>query len=98
MKKLLPTMLAGAMAISFSTIAFSQSVGADVRTAPSNSGATVDINNNQHGVQNSQNIGDNNQSSQVIGDGNQSSQTSGDGNVTTQQGDDSQSNATTGSE
>ena len=89
MKKLLPVVLSGFMAVSFSQLAAAQSVGAGVR-GPADTGADVNI-NNQHGTQNSSTIGSGNQTSQTIGSGNQTTQQGSDSTSTQQSGTQNQS-------
>ena len=88
MKRLLPAVLSGALALSFSSIAFSQGVGVQ---GPAGTGATVDLNNPKlpdANVQNNQQVGDQNQSNQQQGDRNQAQNTqqSGDQNQNAQTG------------
>lgn len=82
MRKVLPAVMCGLMAASFSQIAAAQ---------PEQAGATVI---HQRGTQNSSQIGDGNQSSQVYGNENQTTTQSGAGNTagnTVQSGEQNQS-------
>jgi len=71
MKKLLPVVISGVMAISFSQFAAAQK--ADVQ-GPAGTGANVDLNSKgSTAVQNSQQLGGQNQSEQQSGTGNKQS-------------------------
>lgn len=73
MKKLLPVVISGVMAISFSQLAAAQAVGVQ---GPAGTGANVDLNNKggpAADVQNSQQLGGQNQSQQQSGKGNKQS-------------------------
>ena len=101
MRKFLPVVLSGAMAVSFSQIAFAQTTYPD--SNPSDNNTRYNI--HQRGDQNSTQFGTSNQSSQIEGSGNQvtqqgsdntstSTNQSGSGNTaatTTQQGTQNQS-------
>jgi hypothetical protein len=77
MKRLLPVVFAGTLAVSFSPLAFSQSAGVQ---GPAGTGASVDLGKDtlpdaNTNVQNSQQVGDQNQANQQQGDRNQAQNT-----------------------
>jgi Ca-activated chloride channel family protein len=88
MRKLLPVVLSGAMAVSYSYLAAAQSVGVQ---GPAGTGANVDLGkqgtNVSPDLQNNQQIGQGNQSNQQQGSGNQAQNTqqSGEQNQNAQQ-------------
>jgi hypothetical protein len=95
-RKLLPAVLSGAMAVSFSTLAFAQGTATTETTKERKD--NVHYNIHQRGDQASSQIGSDNQSSQISGSGNQVNQQSGEQNAATQtqqQGSDNTATTTT---
>ena len=91
MRKVLPVIFSGAMAVSFSTLAFAQST---TTTQPEkDSKDNVHYNIHQRGDQSSSQIGTGNQSSQVSGSDNQVSQQAGSGHQSSQDSTWTQKNA-----
>ena len=84
MRKFLPVVLSGAMAVSFSQIAFAQTTYSD--SNPSDNNTRYNI--HQRGDQNSTQFGTDNQSSQIEGSGNQVNQRDGEAAGGTSAGDD----------
>jgi hypothetical protein len=98
-RKFLPVVLSGAVAVSFSTLAFAQSSATTTTDEKDN----IHYNIHQRGEQNTSQYGSGNQSSQVLGSDNQTSQAQqqGAGNTsttTTQSGTQNQSAVGTGNQ